>query len=168
MKSLLSSAAALGAIIAIAGCGGGSGGAAAHASSTTVSAKRVSGVGTVLVSAKGLPLYSPDQEKGGKIMCTGGCTSIWKPLTIRSGRPTGPGHLGVVRRPGGARQVTAAGRPLYTFFQDSAGKATGNGVHDAFGGHHFTWHVITAKGTAASTASSGSSGSSGGGAYGGY
>jgi predicted lipoprotein with Yx(FWY)xxD motif len=167
MKSLLSSGVAIAALIAVAGCGG-NGGAAATASSTTVSAKQVSGVGRVLVDAKGLPLYSPAQEKGGRIMCKGGCTSIWKPLTVRSGRPSGPGHLGVVRRPDGTRQVTAGGRPLYTFFQDTAGRATGNGVRDAFGGRHFTWHVITAKGAPARSSSAGSGGSSGGGAYGSY
>jgi predicted lipoprotein with Yx(FWY)xxD motif len=175
MKPLLSAAAALVAVIAviaIAGCGGGNGGgAAATGSSTTVSSKQVGGVGTVLVDAKGLPLYSPDQEKSGNIVCTGGCMSIWKPLTIRSGRPTGPGHLGVVRRSDGTRQVTADGRPLYTFVQDTAGQVTGNGVHDAFGGRRFTWHVITSKGTAATgspSSGSGSGGASGGGAYGSY
>ena len=171
MKSLLSSGAALAALIAIAGCGG-SGGAAATGSSATVSAKPVGGAGTVLVDAKGLPLYSPAQEKGGRIVCGSGCTSIWRPLTIRNGTPTGPGHLGVVRRPDGTRQVTAGGRPLYTFAQDTAGKATGDGARDAFGGHRFTWHVITAKGAPASSSSpggsGGSGGSSGGGAYGAY
>jgi predicted lipoprotein with Yx(FWY)xxD motif len=172
MKSLLSSAAALVAVIAVAGCGGSGGGAAATGSATTVSAKHVGGVGTVLVDAKGLPLYSPDREKSGKIVCTGGCTSVWMPLTIHSGRPSGPGHLGVVRRADGTRQVTADGRPLYTFVQDSAGKVTGNGTRDAFGGRRFTWHVITTKGAPASSTSSGGSGgsggSSGGGAYGAY
>lgn len=172
MKSLLSSGVAVAALIAIAGCGG-SGGAASTGSSATVSAKQITGTGTVLVDAKGLPLYAPAQEKGGRIMCTGSCTSIWHPLTIRSGMPTGPGNLGVVRRPGGVRQVTAGGRPLYTFAQDTAGTATGNGAMDAFGGRHFSWHVITAKGAPASSSSSsgsnGSGGSSGGGGrYGSY
>jgi predicted lipoprotein with Yx(FWY)xxD motif len=175
MKSLLSSGVAVAALIAIAGCGGGggNGGAAASGASATVSAKQVNGAGTVLVDAKGLPLYSPAQEKSGRIVCTGGCMSIWKPLTIRSGTPTGPGHLGVVRRPDGTRQVTAGGRPLYTFAQDTAGgKPTGNGARDAFSGHSFTWHVITAKGAPATSSSSGGSsgsgGASGGGAYGSY
>jgi predicted lipoprotein with Yx(FWY)xxD motif len=162
MKTLLTSGAALAALIAVAGCGG-SGGAAATGTSATVSAKQVSGAGTVLVDAKGLPLYAPAQEKGGRIICTGSCTSIWRPLTIRSGQPTGPGKLGVVQRPDGTRQVTAGGRPLYTFAQDTAGKASGNGAKDAFGGRRFTWHVVTASGRPAAASSTPSSG---GGAYG--
>ena len=168
MKSLLSSAAAVTALVAIAGCGGG--GAAATGPSATVTARQVTGAGTVLVDAKGLPLYAPAQEKGGRIMCTGSCTSIWRPLTISGGKPSGPGGLGVVRRPDGTRQVTAGGRPLYRFAEDSAGKATGNGVMDAFGGHRFTWHVITAEGAPAKAGGAAKSGgsSSGGGSYGGY
>jgi predicted lipoprotein with Yx(FWY)xxD motif len=170
MKSLLTSSAALAAVIAIAGCGGSgnaSGGSGASAAKgTTVSAQRVGGAGTVLVDSGGMALYAPDQEKGGKILCTGGCTSIWKPLTIASGKPTGPGRLGVVKRPDGMRQVTADGRPLYTFAQDSAGKVTGNGASDNFGGMGFTWHVITSKGAPASSSKSGGSSSgSGGSAY---
>jgi predicted lipoprotein with Yx(FWY)xxD motif len=166
MKSLLTSGAAVAARVAIAGCGGG-GGAAATGASTTVSARQITGAGSVLVDAKGLPLYAPAQEKSGRIMCTGSCTSIWHPLTIHSGLPTGPGHLGIVRRADGTRQVTASGRPLYTFAQDRSGTATGNGAMDAFGGRRFTWHVVTAKGAPATSSSSGSP-SSGGGAYGGY
>ena len=156
MKSLLTSGAAVAALVAIAGCGGG-GGAASTGPSATVTARQIGGAGSVLVDAKGLPLYAPAQEKGGRIMCTGGCTSIWHPLTLRSGLPTGPGHLGVVKRPDGTRQVTANGRPLYTFFQDSAGKASANGATDAFGGHRFSWHVVTAKGAPASSSSASSS-----------
>jgi predicted lipoprotein with Yx(FWY)xxD motif len=93
-------------------------------------------------------------------MCTGACTSFWMPLTIDSGKPTGAsgvGTLGVVKRPDGTRQVTVGGKPVYTFSQDSAGKVTGNGFSDAFGGHHFTWTVASAGGK-----SSGTSGNGGG------
>jgi predicted lipoprotein with Yx(FWY)xxD motif len=173
MKALLTSGAAIAAVIAIAGCGGGGNGhnaGAAPSPSATVSAKQISGTGTVLVNHSGMALYAPDQEKGGKILCTGSCTSIWKPLTIGSGKPSGPGGLGVVKRPDGTRQVTAGGRPLYTFAEDSAGKVTGNGAMDSFGGMSFTWHVVTSKGApaAASSSSSSSSSKSGGGAYGAY
>lgn len=149
MKALLSTGAALAAAVAIAACGGGAG-SAAKGPSTTVSAHKIGGAGTVLVDSAGKALYAPAQEKGGRIMCTGSCTSIWKPLTIASGKPTGPGRLGTLKRPDGTRQVTAGGRPLYTFAEDGTGQVTGNGAHDSFGGHSFTWHVITAKGTPAS------------------
>jgi predicted lipoprotein with Yx(FWY)xxD motif len=166
------------AVLAIAGCGSSSNsasssGSAAQGRATTVSSHQIDGAGTVLVDAKGAALYAPDQERGGKVRCVGACTSIWKPLTLGSGKPTGPGKLGVLRRPDGTRQVTAAGRPLYSFTQEGAGSVTGNGVSDAFGSGHFTWHVIKASGapaaaTGSSNSNSGSSGSSGGASSYGY
>ena len=45
----------------------------------------------------------------------------------------GVGTLGVVTHPDGSKQVTVAGRPLYTFTQEGPGQVTGNGVADAFG-----------------------------------
>lgn len=162
MKALLTTGAVLATAVAIAACGG-SGGSPAKGSNTTVSARSIGGSGTVLVDSTGMALYTPDQEKGGKVMCTGSCTSIWKPLTIASGRPSGPGKLGTVERPDGELQVTAGGRPLYEFVQDRTGTVTGNGVSDSFGGRSFTWHVVTSTGTAAPKSTG-----SGGGAYGGY
>jgi predicted lipoprotein with Yx(FWY)xxD motif len=160
------------AVLAIAGCGSSSSsssGSAAQGGATTVAARQIAGAGTVLVDAKGAALYAPDQERGGRVRCVGACTSIWKPLTLGSGRPTGPGGLGVVRRPDGTRQVTANGRPLYSFTQEGAGSVTGDRVADAFGGRHFTWHVVTAKGKPAASGMSSSSGSgSSGGGTGGY
>jgi predicted lipoprotein with Yx(FWY)xxD motif len=130
----------------------------------TVSVADVSGVGNVLVDAQGDALYSPDQEAGGKVLCTDSCTSIWVPLTLASGdEPTGPAdvssQLGVVKRPDGTDQVTFDGKPLYTFVEDSQPRTvTGNGFKDAFGGTSFTWHVV-----ATGPVSSGGSTSTGGG-----
>ena len=42
----------------------------------TVSMQKIGGVST-LVDANGDALYSPDQEKGGTILCTGGCIAVW-------------------------------------------------------------------------------------------
>jgi predicted lipoprotein with Yx(FWY)xxD motif len=110
-------------------------------------------VGTVLVDASGRALYTPDQEARGKIVCTGACNAFWKPLTAGAGKPTAPagaGTLGVISRPDGTRQITAGGKPLYTFAEDSPGKATGDGFTDDFAGHHFTWHIVHAGGTKSS------------------
>jgi len=129
----------------------------------TVSVAMVAGVGDVLVDSKGDALYSPEQEAGGKVLCTGACTSIWVPLTVPNGdQPTGSSDvsakLGVVERPDGAAQVTYDGKPLYTFVKDNEPRTvTGNGFTDAFGGTSFTWHV------AASGPVSGGSTSTGGG-----
>jgi predicted lipoprotein with Yx(FWY)xxD motif len=88
-----------------------------------------------------------------------------------SGQPTSSDQavqpkLGVVMAGKGGNQVTFDGKPLYTFAQDSAGKVTGNGVTDSFGGTSFTWTVASTGAT--STSSSASSGSGGGGSSGGY
>lgn len=153
MKAILPLGTAIAAAVAIAGCASStttSGGSAARA--TTVSARQIAGTGSVLVDAKGAALYAPDQERGGTIRCMGGCTSVWKPLTLAGGTPTGPGKLGVVTRPDGSRQVTANGRPLYSFAPERPGTVSGNGARDAFGGRHFTWHVVKANGTASTAA----------------
>ena len=134
--------------LALAGCGGGgSGEPASGGGGESVSVETVDGVGDVLVDARGHALYSPDQETGGKVLCTDACASIWIPVTLPAGRqPTGSSdvssQLGLVRRPDGAEQVTFDGKPLYTFAEDrAAGEVTGNGFADTFGGTSFTWHV---------------------------
>jgi len=155
MKRLLAPVAVLGAAVALAACGGGSGGGGSSAASPatgtdTVSVRQLSGVGSVLVDQSGKALYTPDQEASGRIVCTSGCTAFWKPVTSGSAMPmagAGAGKLGVLKRPDGTMQVTANGRPLYTFTEDSPGKATGDGFTDAFAGHHFTWHVVHSGGT---------------------
>jgi predicted lipoprotein with Yx(FWY)xxD motif len=162
--------------IGLAACGGGSNSSGSTSSAATstggggVSTKSISGVGTVLVDAKGDVLYTNNQDSGSKIACTGSCTSIWPPLAAPSGgQPTSDNgsvqaKLGVVKGPGGTSQVTFGGKPLYTFVQDSPGQATGNGAMDSFGGTSFTWTAAMAPGAAA-TPSTTSTGSSGGYGY---
>lgn len=159
---------ATGVALVLSACGGSnksSGGSLATttASSTgsatqTVSMQKIGGV-SILVDANGDALYSPAQEKGGTILCTGGCTAVWVPLTLPAGtgEPTAAGalagKLGIVRRPDGKRQVTWNGKPLYTFIQDGGpGKVSGDGVSDHFGGKSFTWHVARTAGEAAPAA----------------
>jgi predicted lipoprotein with Yx(FWY)xxD motif len=140
------SALAVLAALALSACGSGSGNAKQSAApADTVSLASVSGVGKVLVDAKGFALYSPAQEKSGTIRCTGSCTSIWVPLTTK-GKPTAAAglNLGTVMRPDGKTQVTFNGKPLYLFAEDSSPKmVTGNGLSDNFGGKSFTWHVAS-------------------------
>jgi predicted lipoprotein with Yx(FWY)xxD motif len=174
------------AVAAAAGCGsssyGGSSGSTTTASKSSgsgavVSTRKISGVGTVLVDSAGRTLYSPAQESGGTIHCTGGCVAIWPPLTVTSAKRLNgarvPGKLGTVMRPGGVLQATYRGAPLYSFTVDhAAGSAKGNGTKDSFGGQSFTWHAITTAGAAhapTTTAPSSSGGSGyGGGGGGGY
>jgi predicted lipoprotein with Yx(FWY)xxD motif len=164
VKRLLLPGAALAASLALAACGGGgdSSGSATTAggATTTVSVKSIDGIGDVLVDSAGKALYASDVEAGGKVMCTGGCTSFWKPLTVGSAKPTAAGDvgkLGVAKRPDGSKQVTVNGKLLYTFSQDQPGKVDGNGFADDFDGHHFTWSAVLAGGGTASSSGGGKS-----------
>jgi predicted lipoprotein with Yx(FWY)xxD motif len=155
-RFLMSTAVATGAL-ALAACGssdyGGSGAAnsvAPSAGADTVSVVAVSGVGNILIDSAGKALYSPDEEATGSVLCVDKCTSFWVPLVPGATGPTagaGTPTIAVVDRPDGIKQVTAAGRPLYTFSPDGPGKVTGDGVADDFGTQHFTWHVIMSDGS---------------------
>jgi predicted lipoprotein with Yx(FWY)xxD motif len=143
--------------------GGGSATGARTGTGVQVSARQVSGVGTVLVDASGRTLYFADQEKDGTIRCTGACTQIWRPLGVSGGAPTAgagvTGTLATVHRSDGVTQVTLDGRPLYTFSYDGGpGKVEGDNVTDSFGGTQFRWHAMTAGGTPAPASPSGGSG----------
>jgi predicted lipoprotein with Yx(FWY)xxD motif len=158
MTRLLATGAALAATVVLSACGGGGDGSATPVSTVdgtkTLAVKSVDGIGSVLVDAAGRALYSSDQEADGTVRCTGACTSFWEPLIVRSGTPAaapGIGKLDVVRRPDGAKQVTANGKLLYTFSEDTPGMVTGNGFSDDFGGRHFTWNAVLAGAETAGT-----------------
>jgi predicted lipoprotein with Yx(FWY)xxD motif len=118
---------------------------------------------SVLANTARMPLYSPIQEASGRILCTATCTQIWKPVPAGTETQTAnlTGKLGVVIRPGGARQLTDGGRPLYTFVGDSPGQLKGNGLTDQFNGRHFTWQAVLSSGAVASGGASSTSTSSG-------
>jgi len=117
-----------------------------NAAATHAKALKVThtGAGTVLASSRGLTLYyySEDQPHSGKSACTGACATAWPPLAAPVKAPPGvrlPGKLGIITRPGGVRQVTLNGYPLYLYAGDKApGQSAGNGIE----GH---WHVIKIK-----------------------
>jgi predicted lipoprotein with Yx(FWY)xxD motif len=144
--------------VLLAACGGDSGGGSTAAMQSSandlVSTRSVDGT-SVLADSQGRTLYSADVEKGRKILCTGGCTSFWKPITASPKEAKAAAadlnlDLGDVTRPDGARQLTLDGKPLYTFTQEGPGKLEGNGFVDDFNGTHFVW---TAAGGGASSAS---------------
>jgi predicted lipoprotein with Yx(FWY)xxD motif len=185
MRKLLTPSLAAVAVLGLAACGSSSsndGSASTPAPAparagggATIAVEDVAGVGKVLVDRKGMAVYTPDEEASGKIVCTGSCTGDWIPVTAAgSSKPSAEGDagkLGVITRPGGAKQVTANGRPLYTFVEDSPGKATGNGFEDDFAGKHFTWRAVAAGGRPASASDGGGgAGNTSGGGYsnGGY
>ena len=171
MKRLLLILATTGATVTLAACGSDasseSSDAAAGGSAETVAVQQIDGMGNVLVDSSGRALYSPDEEASGTILCVDACIQIWTPLAAE-GTPTaaaGVVPLGVIDRPDGSKQVTADGKPLYTFAQDAPGQVNGNNVTDEFGSQNFTWRAIVADGSAATgTPDSGTNR----GGYGGY
>jgi len=170
-RTVLPGLAAVAAAGLLAACGSagttGAGGGTAHSPGTShgvvVSARKLPGVGTVLVNRSGKTLYSPQQEAHGKIMCTGSCLSFWFPVSAGAGALQAPsgvtGALGTIRRPGGQTQLTYNGKPLYTFRLDLApGQAHGNNFTDHFGSTSFTWRAITTSGSPAGTSQPGNGG----------
>ena len=165
MKRLLTSAAIVGAALALGACGSSGGssnnetsGSTPANSSDTVSVEHVANVGDVLVDRNGMALYTPEQEASGMILCTGACESFWKPLQPGSGTPTaaaGVADLAVITRPDGTKQVTDDGKPLYTFTEDSKGKVTGNDFSDDFNGQQFTWHAEISEHSSRTSGTSG-------------
>ena len=169
-RLLILAAAVVALVVTVAACGARSSASTVSSSAgTTLATKRIAGIGAVLVSSSGLPLYANVQDNGAS-QCNGSCAMIWKPLTATA-TPTATGtsgKLGTITRSDGSRQVTVDGKPVYTFVEDHPGQANGNGFHDQFGSQKFEWHVVLSSGQMASSggspagASSGSSGSSGG------
>lgn len=140
------------AVLTLSACGGGTTGSASPSGGSggaqTVAVATIGGVGAVLVDSQGNALYSADQEARGKILCTGSCTAIWRPLILPAGNRSATAEgalgakLGAVIRPDGAEQVTFEGRALYRFAEDSGpGTVSGDGLSDSFGGKSFTWQV---------------------------
>jgi predicted lipoprotein with Yx(FWY)xxD motif len=161
MRRLLTSAAAVGLTVVLVACGSDNSATQATTSSgspDTVSVANIDGLGPVLVDSSGKALYVSDEEAAGVVLCVDACTSFWKPLEAGAA-PTaavGTTAIGMIDRPDGTKQVTANGRPLYTFTEDPPGKVTGDGFADDFGSQHFTWHAVVANGTTAATSGGGS------------
>jgi|1186.fasta_scaffold248193_1 predicted lipoprotein with Yx(FWY)xxD motif len=87
---------------------------------------------TILVTTRGLTLYSLSVERHGRFVCTKACLGFWTPLRVHKGtKPAGAPGLGTVKRPDHTTQVTYRGAPLYTFYLDrKRGDIGGNGFRD--------------------------------------
>ena len=164
-----------------AGCGGGSSASSApkggvagaeHTLSTaTVMTRKVSGLGVVLVNAKGRTLYVFMKDQHSRVTCTGQCASFWPPLKWKSAsKPTAGGTakrslLGTDKNPSGGRVVTYNKWPLYTYSGDS-GAGQANGENQTLNGGK--WYVISPKGVLIKHKSAGGGGTTttGGGGWG--
>jgi predicted lipoprotein with Yx(FWY)xxD motif len=129
--------------------GPGSGAASGSAGGPVVSAKSVSGLGTVLVDSGGKTLYVFAPDKKSKVTCTGSCAAVWPPLKVEAGEEAEAsggvraGLLGTDPDPEGGEVVTYAGWPLYAYVADTGpGSASGQAVN-LNGGY---WYVITPAG----------------------
>ena len=121
--------------------------APSHASSGTAVHLGATGLGRVLVDAKGLTLYLWAHDTTSKSTCSGDCAQYWPPLTTGGAPVAGTGVngslLGTTKRADGAMQVTYAGHPLYHFVQDAKpGDTNGEGL-TGFGGR---WDPVSSAG----------------------
>ncbi len=102
-------------------------------------------LGDILVTANGMTVYIFTGDTANKPTCTGGCASLWPPVTVAKGvRPRGGRGvvgLGTVLN-GGKHQVTWHKHPLYTYSLDThAGAVNGNGIAQGSS----TWWAATKK-----------------------
>jgi predicted lipoprotein with Yx(FWY)xxD motif len=83
---------------------------------------RSSEYGRILFDGRGFVLYGFTADGRRRSVCTGACAAAWPPYIVtgtpRAGRGVNKSLLGTIRRAGGKRQVTYAGRPLYYYVGD--------------------------------------------------
>ena len=112
-------------------------------SAPVVLTAKSSKLGSILVDAKGMTLYTLTNA-GKPVPCTDQCATFWPPLVLPPGTVTAMGGSGVTGLGTTSVmtvvQVTENGLPLYRFSKDTApGDTNGEGI-SSFGG---TWHVAT-------------------------
>jgi predicted lipoprotein with Yx(FWY)xxD motif len=124
-------------------------GPTAHAAKAAKVQLRNTSLGKVLVNASGFTLYSFTRDSRNKNTCVkiSECSEIWKGLSA-SARPTaGPGVkaslLSTITLPGGTKQVTYAGHPLYLYVPASERAETSYVGAMQFGGR---WNAVNAAG----------------------
>jgi len=142
------------AVVVIAAAGGGSSttayssSAAGRLAAPGAVALRRSPLGSILVDPSGRSLYLFEADKAGTSACTGGCASLWPPLTTTAtplaGAGIAAGKLGTIPRAGGERQVTYGGHPLYTYAADAKPGDTNGQAVDQFGAK---WYLLDATGS---------------------
>ena len=131
--------------LSVAGLGAAFAASRSSASGATVSTR--TGLGQIIVDARGHTLYLFEKDKRSRSACSGFCATVWPPLITR-GKPVARGGakqslLGVIRRANGSKQVTYAGHPLYRFAEDmKRGQTRGEGSHEFGAG----WDALTPAG----------------------
>jgi predicted lipoprotein with Yx(FWY)xxD motif len=91
-------------------------------------------------------IYMFENDRPDKSRCYGACAEAWPPVLTdgrpRAGRGIAPELLGTTRRRNGDRQVTYAGRPLYTYAHEGRGEVFCHDV-ELNGGY---WWVLDPEG----------------------
>jgi predicted lipoprotein with Yx(FWY)xxD motif len=131
--------------------GGASGGGSAGGTRYGVGALSVnvatSSLGSYLTDGQGRTLYLFTRDSAMTSSCSGGCTSVWPPLTAASAVQAGTGAsaalLGTTTNSGGQKQVTYNGHPLYYYVGDVNPGDTHGEQLDQFGG---LWYVVSPTG----------------------
>jgi predicted lipoprotein with Yx(FWY)xxD motif len=115
--------------------------------SYTVVSTDISGPGHVLADGAGYTLYIFTPDMRGPSKCYSVCAKDWPPLLL----PSGVGHLvagrgiddallGTTKRKNGSLQVTYNGWPLYRYYSDGPGQATGQAEDMG------TWYLLSTSG----------------------
>ena len=87
----------------------------------------------VLVTTKGMTVYTFDNDPAGKSVCNGPCATAWPPVAP-VGTPSAP--FSVIKRDDGSAQLALNGKPLYLYASD---KNPGDRMGDNFKN---IWHVV--------------------------
>jgi predicted lipoprotein with Yx(FWY)xxD motif len=95
----------------------------------------VKATGGILTDAKGMTLYTFDNDKEpNKSACAGNCLNNW-PVLKAEASDKDMGDWKVITRDDGSKQWAYKGKPLYYFAMD---KAAGDKLGDARG---MVWHI---------------------------
>jgi predicted lipoprotein with Yx(FWY)xxD motif len=158
MRKAVLGAAVAALAIALTACGGGGDDQGSGAAGTTAAPQQATegtvavantGLGEVLVDAKGRTLYVFTKDKGDQSVCSGKCAAAWPALTVTGAATPGTGVqaslLSTAKQANGSTQVTYGGKPLYYFAGDKApGDTKGQGLNDV-------WWVVRGDGSLVQT-----------------
>jgi predicted lipoprotein with Yx(FWY)xxD motif len=107
----------------------------------------MSGLGSVLTDGQGRTLYLFTRDSGTTSSCSGGCTSVWPPVTsstaVQAGTGASASLLGMTLGGGGQMQVTYNGHPLYYYVGDANPGDTHGEQLNQFGG---LWYAVSPSG----------------------
>jgi predicted lipoprotein with Yx(FWY)xxD motif len=129
--------------VLVAGCTASSDGVGSY----TVVSSDIPGPGHVLADGAGYTLYIYLPDMRGPSKCYSVCAKDWPPLLVPSGvrRPVaGRGIddtlLGTTKRKNGSLQVTYNGWPLYSYYADGPGQASGQAEDMG------SWYLLSTSG----------------------